>query len=101
MKTVLETDEYASWIDRLRDKRAQIKIDARIRRLSSGNAGSFRSLGDAVIELKIDYGPGYRVYYTETDGNTVVLLAGGDKSSQTKDIEKAKHLAAQMRNEFK
>lgn len=101
MKTVRETDEFASWIDSLRDKVAQIKIDARVRRLSAGNMGSFKNLGGKVTELKADYGPGYRVYYTEMDDEVIILLAGGDKSTQVKDIEKAKQLAEQLRNERK
>jgi putative addiction module killer protein len=100
MKEILETDEYASWVDGLRDKRAQVKIVARIRRLSGGNQGSFNNLGNGIIELKIDYGPGYRIYYTEVNGDIVVLLAGGDKGSQTRDIEKAKRLAGQIRSEL-
>ena len=101
MKEILETNEYSSWIDNLRDKRAQIKIDVRVRRLAADNPGSFRNLGDCVNELKIDYGPGYRVYFTEVKGSIVILLAGGDKSTQTNDIEKAKRLARQARSEFK
>jgi putative addiction module killer protein len=99
MKAVLETDEYAVWIDCLRDKRAQIKIAVRVRRLSAGNPGDFKNLGDKVMEMEIDYGPGYRVYYTEMGDVVIVLLVGGDKRSQTKDIEKAKLLAQQVRSD--
>jgi putative addiction module killer protein len=99
MKTILETDEYAQWVDDLRDKRAQVKIDARVRRLSAGNPGDFKSLGDNVMEMRIDYGPGYRVYYTETGDVAIVLLAGGDKTSQRKDVEKAKQLAKKVRSD--
>ncbi|MDR2108121.1 MAG: type II toxin-antitoxin system RelE/ParE family toxin [Coriobacteriales bacterium] len=99
MNTVLETNVYSNWIDNLRDKHAQIRIAARIRRLSVGNPGDCRHLGSSVVELRIDYGPGYRVYYTEIGGCTIILLAGGDKTSQNRDIEKAKRLAEQVRSE--
>ena len=70
------------------------RIAVRIRRMQLGNVGDAKPVGDGVFELRFDFGPGYRVYYTERDGEIVVLLAGGDKSSQKQDIEKAKQLAA-------
>ena len=81
------------WFNRLRDNLAKTRIAVRIRRMQLGNVGDAKPVGDGVFELRFDFGPGYRVYYTERDGEIVVLLAGGDKSTQKQDIEKAKQLA--------
>lgn len=91
---VIETEEYARWFEALRDERAKSTIDRRISRVRLGNFGDSRSVGDGVSELRIDYGPGYRVYFTREGDILVLLLCGGDKSSQTHDIERAKSLAA-------
>jgi len=99
MFEVLETQEYAKWIDRLRDKRAQIKIILCIERLASGNPGDSKALGSGVSELRIDYGPGYRIYYMEMNRAIIILLAGGDKGTQTRDIAKARMLAEQIKSE--
>ena len=96
-KRVLETDEYAKWIDRLRGKRVQLKIDVRVKRLAAGNSGDYKHVGNGVFELRIDYGPGYRVYYIQEGNTVIILLAGGDKSSQSRDIEKAKNMAASLK----
>jgi putative addiction module killer protein len=90
---VRQTDECARWFERLRDRRARFRILARIRRLSLGNPGDVRPVGDGVSEMRIDCGPGYRVYYTERGRTVVFLLAGGDKKTQARDIERAKGLA--------
>jgi len=90
---IRQTDEYARWFERLRDRRARFRIIARIRRLSLGNPGDVHSVGDGISEMRIDCGPGYRVYYTERERTVVFLLAGGDKKTQARDIEKAKDLA--------
>jgi putative addiction module killer protein len=90
---IRQTDEYARWFDRLKDRQARFRILARIRRLSLGNPGDVESVGEGVSEMRIDCGPGYRVYFKQTGATLVVLLAGGDKSTQTRDIEKAKELA--------
>lgn len=90
---VLRTDVFASWLKDLRDKIARAKILTRIDRLEDGNPGNFRSLGDGIFEMKIDFGPGYRVYYIQRGHQIVVLLCGGDKSTQAKDIRHAKALA--------
>jgi len=87
---------YSKWFSRLRDGVAKARILVRLRRVSLGNFGEYRELGDDVCELKFHFGPGYRIYYTIRNGELVVLLAGGDKSTQTRDIEKAKELARNL-----
>jgi putative addiction module killer protein len=96
MLEVRQTQTYARWFDDLRDRVAKTRIDIRIRRLSLGNPGDMKSVGEGVCELRIDHGPGYRVYYVQKAEITVVLLAGGDKSSQDKDIRTAKLLASEL-----
>ena len=90
---VRQTDAYHTWFRKLRDKQARGRIDIRIRRLSMGNAGDAKPVGEGVSELRIDYGPGYRVYYVLRGRSLIVLLAGGDKGSQDKDIKTALELA--------
>lgn len=87
------TKIYLDWINSLNDRAGRARIQVRVDRLVHGNPGQHRVLTDGVCELKIDFGPGYRVYYTERAGVVVVLLAGGDKSSQQKDIKTAISLA--------
>ncbi|HEY2293101.1 MAG TPA: type II toxin-antitoxin system RelE/ParE family toxin [Thermoanaerobaculia bacterium] len=84
------------WKSRLADRVARARIQVRVDRLVHGNPGQHRVLTDGVCELKIDFGPGYRVYYTERGGALIVLLAGGDKSSQQKDIKMAIELAKNL-----
>ena len=90
-----ETDEYKEWFAGLRDMQAKARIDMRVRRLAEGNPGYHRFLGD-ISEMKIDCGPGYRIYYKDTGKVIYVLLCGGDKSTQSKDIEKARELAQNL-----
>jgi putative addiction module killer protein len=87
------TEVYRDWIDALKDRLGRARILVRVDRLVHGNPGQHRVLTDGVSELKIDVGPGYRVYYTERAGILIVLLAGGDKSTQQKDIRTAIALA--------
>ena len=87
------TDAFNDWIDNLKDVAGRARIQARIERLASGNPGKFRMLTSGIFELKIDVGPGYRVYYVRRGSVLILLLAGGDKASQSKDIRKAHHLA--------
>ena len=87
------TDVYLNWINSLKDRAGRARIQVRVDRLVHGNPGQHRVLTDGVRELKIDFGPGYRVYYTEHEGVVIVLLAGGDKSSQQRDIKNAIALA--------
>jgi len=87
------TEVYRSWINSLRDRAGRARVQVRVDRLVHGNPGQHRMLTDGVRELKIDFGPGYRVYFTERAGVVIVLLAGGDKSSQQEDIRDAIALA--------
>jgi putative addiction module killer protein len=90
---IRQTETYADWFDSLRDRRARARIDVRIRRLSLGNPGDVRPIGSGVSELRIDYGPGYRVYFVQRGPMLIILLAGGDKRTQERDIKKALELA--------
>jgi putative addiction module killer protein len=90
---------YLDWFDALRDRRAKQKIGARIGRLRLGNFGHARSVGEGVFELKIDFGPGYRVYLGQDGVELVILLCGGDKSTQNADIKQAKAAWASYRKE--
>lgn len=90
------TRVFAQWIDALRDTRARARIQARIERLVFGNPGDVRPVGEGVSELRIGYGPGYRVYFKRRGHELIILLAGGDKSSQAKDIKTALHLARNL-----
>jgi putative addiction module killer protein len=90
---------YLDWFESLRDQRARQKIEARIARVRLGNFGQTRGVGEGVFELKVDYGPGYRVYYGQDGVKLVILLCGGDKSTQDADIGHAKAFWAQYRKE--
>jgi putative addiction module killer protein len=90
---IRQTEQYAKWFKSLKDHNARMRIDIRIRRLSLGNPGDVKPVGEGISELRIDYGPGYRVYFVANESEVVLLLIGGDKSSQQKDIAKAKELA--------
>lgn len=93
---VRETAQFRDWLDNLRDRQAQKRIDTRLRRLRVGNPGDVKGVGASVSELRIPYGPGYRVYFTWKGAVLLLLLAGGDKRTQKQDIDTAKRLA-QMR----
>ncbi len=90
------TEAYRDWINSIRDRAGRARIQVRVDRLAHGNPGQHRSLAAGVSELKIDFGPGYRVYYTERAGELIILLAGGDKSTQQQDIETAISLARNL-----
>ena len=93
MLEVRQTEVFTKWVDGLRDVRAKVRVLQRIERLGLGNPGDVKAVGDGVSELRIDYGPGYRVYFTRTGRTVVVLLCGGDKRTQSADIAEAKRLA--------
>ena len=93
MIEVVKSETFDRWIRKLRDRQAKARIEMRIRRLELGNAGDAEPIGDGLSEMRIDYGPGYRVYFMHQGAILVILLCGGDKSTQQKDIAKAKTLA--------
>ncbi len=95
---IRQTELYSDWFDRLGDGRAKARIDVRIRRLSLGNPGDVKPVGEGVSELRVDYGPGYRVYFLQRGTSLIILLAGGDKKSQKEDIAKAIGLARKLRS---
>jgi putative addiction module killer protein len=80
---------FSEWLDSLRDRRARVRIKLRLDRIEQGNLGDYRSVGEGVYELRINYGPGYRVYFGQVGSTVVLLLCGGDKSTQEQDIRKA------------
>jgi putative addiction module killer protein len=90
---VRQTETFIAWLKDLRDLKGRAKIVTRIQRLEDGNPGDVASVGDGVSEMRIHFGPGYRVYYVNRGGALIVLLCGGDKSTQARDIESAKQLA--------
>jgi putative addiction module killer protein len=93
VRAIRETEVFVRWFKRLRDREAKARILARIRRLSLGNPGQAKSVGEGISEMKVDYGPGYRIYYKQTDKTLIILLTGGDKRTQKRDIDRAKELA--------
>ena len=95
MLDVRETEEFSDWLGSLRDERAKGRILVRIARLANGNPGDVAPVGDGVSELRIDYGPGYRVYYVQRGTRYILLLAGGDKRTQDRDIVEAKRISAE------
>jgi putative addiction module killer protein len=92
MFEIRQTDVYSMWFAGVRDRMGRARIDIRIRRLSLGNAGDVKPVGEGVSELRIDHGPGYRVYFMQRGGLVILLLAGGDKWSQFRDIARARQL---------
>lgn len=96
MFSIRKTRTYAKWLDSLRDARARARVLVRVERLAAGNPGDVRPVGEGVSELRIAYGPGYRVYFTKRDRTIIVLLAGGDKRSQSDDIRTAQRLARNL-----
>ena len=95
---VVKTNHFDKWFRQLKDIRAAARIQMRLDRLAAGNPGDVKPVGGGVSELRIDYGPGYRVYYQQKGDVLVILLNGGDKSSQTKDIKRAFELAEEWEN---
>ncbi len=96
MIDVRQTRKFASWLDFLNDTRAKARIVARIARLRAGNFGDVKRVRNTVSELRVDYGPGYRIYFTMKDTSLVILLCGGDKSAQSADIAAAERIAEEL-----
>jgi len=96
MIDIRKTEHFANWLDNLRDIQAKARVLVRIERLASGNAGDVKPVGEGVSEMRINYGPGYRVYFIQRGSELIVLLAGGEKSSQSRDIKAAIRLAQNL-----
>ena len=96
MPEVRQTQQFRTWLRRLKDSNAVARIVARIRRMEQGNFGDTRSVGAGVMELRVDYGPGYRIYYVNRGAKIVILLCGGDKRAQRQDIRRAHDLARDL-----
>ncbi len=96
MHEIRKTDTYVQWFDGLRDIHARARVLARVERLATGNPGDVKPVGEGVSELRIDYGPGYRVYFTMRGRTLIILLVGGDKRTQTTDIKTALRLARNL-----
>lgn len=99
MKFIQQTDVFLKWLKKLKDIQAKVAILRRIERIKKDNFGDHKSLGNSLWELRITVGAGYRVYYTKSGDQVIILLIGGDKSTQTSDIEKAKKLLEEIENE--
>jgi putative addiction module killer protein len=93
---VRQTETYQKWFSSLKDKSTQYRIDIRIRRVALGNHGDVKALSDGVFELRLDFGPGYRIYFHQKGDELIILLVGGDKSTQTRDIARAKAMMANL-----
>ncbi|CAO5008530.1 hypothetical protein N0824_01096 [Microcystis sp. 0824] len=96
MIEIRQTETYSQWFSNLRDRQAKARIDIRVRRLSMGNPGDVKPVGKGVSELRIDYGQGYRVYFIQRGETLIILLAGGDKQTQERDIKTALNLAQDL-----
>jgi len=96
MIEIRKTDLFAQWLDDLRDIQARARVQVRIERLASGNPGDIEPVGEGVSELRINYGPGYRVYFKQRGRELIILLAGGDKKTQASDIKTALRLARNL-----
>ena len=96
MIEIRKTEVFAKWLDELRDLRGRARVLARIERLAAGNPGDVKPVGEGVSEMRIDHGPGYRVYFKRRGRTLIILLAGGDKSTQSKDIRTAMRLARNL-----
>lgn len=99
MLEVRKTDTFAKWLDGLRDIRARARVQVRIERLAAGHPGDVKPVGEGVSEMRIDYGPGYRIYFKKRGNDLVILLAGGNKTTQPRDIRIALRLAADLQGE--
>lgn len=96
MVEIRQTEMFADWLAKLRDRQARVRIIVRIERMQGGNFGDHKSVGEGVTEMRVNYGPGYRVYFVTRGAVCVVLLCGGDKSTQAEDIARARKLAKEL-----
>jgi putative addiction module killer protein len=100
MYTLRQTEEFQRWLDELKDFRAQVRIAARLRLVEAGNLGDWKAVGHEVSEMRVDVGPGYRLYFTRRGNVIIVMLAGGDKSTQSRDIKRAKRILNELELEL-
>ena len=100
MFTVRQTEEFQAWLDALRDFRAQVRIAARLRLAEAGNLGNWKPVAGEMSEMRVDVGPGYRLYFTRRGGILIVMLAGGNKSSQTRDIKRAQRILKELESQL-
>jgi putative addiction module killer protein len=98
MVEIIKSDTFDRWLRKLRDPQAKARVEMRIRRLSLGNAGDVQPIGGGLSEMRIDYGPGYRLYYMQQGSVLIILLCGGDKRTQQKDIAKARKIALEWKD---
>jgi putative addiction module killer protein len=96
MYTVQQTQKFSSWLTKLKDIKARISIARRLERAQAGNLGDVKPVGESIYEMRVDIGPGYRLYYMMRGTEMIILLVGGDKSTQQKDIDKAKEMAKEF-----
>jgi len=96
MFTLRQTQEFQDWLDDLKDKKAQLRIVARLRLAEAGHLGDWKPVGNEVSEMRVDFGPGYRRYFTKRQNILVVMLAGGDKSTQARDVKRAQKILHQL-----
>ncbi len=100
MFTVRQTQEFQDWLDALKDLRAQVRIAARLRLAEAGSLGDWKAVGGEVSEMRVDIGPGYRLYFTRRGSILIVMLAGGDKSTQARDIKRAQRILKELESEL-
>ncbi len=96
MYTVQQTEEFVAWLDSLQDKRAQVRIAARLRQVEAGNLGDWQPIEGDISELRVDFGPGYRLYFTRRGRIVVVILNAGDKATQKRDVRRALKFSAEL-----
>ena len=96
MYILRQTVEFQNWLDELKDQRAQVRIAARLRLAEAGNLGDWKTVGGEVAEMRVDCGPGYRLYFTRRGTLLIIMLAGGDKASQKRDIKRAQRMVAEL-----
>lgn len=96
MYTLLQTQEFQEWLDSLTDRSAQIRIVARLRMAEAGNLGDYKSVGGSVSEMRVNVGPGYRLYFTRKDRVLLIMIGGGNKASQKRDIKRAQRIVEQL-----
>lgn len=99
MFVVRQTQEFQNWLDALKDLRAQVRIAARLRLAEAGNLGDWKTVGEDVSEMRVDFGPGYRLYFTRRGSVLIVMIAGGDKSTQARDIRRAQRILKNLEME--